>query len=169
MTWVMVVASCCHRKWLTYSMVQSPSWEANWFAASQVARILKWPHHKYSKCVLHLVKSVPLTAVRQTCRTKFHKHQPRQVDSRGLHCQQTQTPSKVASESEDKPNAPFVFECLMLGLYGYSILWFHEKLCVKWIVCSCYRFFFAKCRLLNCTLPIFRICGAITMSGVVCN
>ena len=27
---------------LTYSMVQSPSWEANWFAASQEIRRILW-------------------------------------------------------------------------------------------------------------------------------
>jgi len=38
---------------LTYSMVQSPSWEANWFAASQeIPRILRNPkvHYRTHKC-----------------------------------------------------------------------------------------------------------------------
>ena len=39
--------------WLTYSMVQSPSWEANWFAASQeiprISRNLK-VHYRTHKC-----------------------------------------------------------------------------------------------------------------------
>jgi len=37
---------------LTYSMVQSPSWEANWFAASQeIPRISRNPkvHHRTHK------------------------------------------------------------------------------------------------------------------------
>jgi len=38
---------------LTYSMVQSPSWEANWFAASQeIARIL-W-NLKVHYCLLNM-------------------------------------------------------------------------------------------------------------------
>ena len=39
----------CRRIWLlTYSMVQSPSWEANWFAASQeIPRILWNPKVHY--------------------------------------------------------------------------------------------------------------------------
>ena len=42
--------TCFYHKhmWLTYSMVQSPSWEANWFAASQeIPRISRNPKVHY--------------------------------------------------------------------------------------------------------------------------
>ena len=48
--WLM---ACCITYLLTHSMVQSPSWEANWFAASQeIPRISRNPkvHYRTHKC-----------------------------------------------------------------------------------------------------------------------
>ena len=56
------VLYCCHRvatQLLTYSIVQSPSWEANWFAASQVIpRISRNPKVHYRTHKLPLTFSI---------------------------------------------------------------------------------------------------------------
>ena len=70
------VASSCtdwaipaHQQILTYSMVQSPSWEANWFAASQeIPRISRNPKvhyrtHKRPPPVSILVQASPIQSI----------------------------------------------------------------------------------------------------------
>jgi len=50
---VMAINVCLLTYLLTYSMVQSPSWEANWFTASQeIPRISQNPkvHYRTHKC-----------------------------------------------------------------------------------------------------------------------
>ena len=66
-----IIACCVTSGYLlTYSMEQKPSWEANWFSASQeISRILWNPkvHYRIHKCpppvpiVLHLVRYINLT------------------------------------------------------------------------------------------------------------
>ena len=58
---------------LTYSMVQSPSWEANWFAASQeiprISRNLKVHYRTHKRPPLHLL--FHLISVYQKKKNKF--------------------------------------------------------------------------------------------------
>ena len=70
-TWATYRTISCSSYLLTYSVVQSPSWAANWFAASQeIPRISRNPkahyrlHHfrasKFQKCLLNSINLILL-------------------------------------------------------------------------------------------------------------